>query len=149
MNSFVCLFVCFRQSIWWKQCDWCLQEVFLFLCVCVCVCVCVGLGGGAVMASSVDVVECHRSQGCSRKLLRLSGWLEAWLCKIIFCETRNNEPWFFLCLCYFRQPPYYAINDIARPWQDGWSLLRQRGWSGFRWPLASHYFHPQFRLFRP
>ena len=34
---------------------------------------------------------------------------EAWFCKIIFRETRNKwfirrEPWFSLCLCYFRQP---------------------------------------------
>ena len=57
---------------------------------------------------------------------------EAWFCKIIFCETRNKclirrEPWFSLCLCYFRQPllrnKWYCVT-----WQDGWSLLRQRGW---------------------
>ena len=34
---------------------------------------------------------------------------EAWFSKIIFRETRNKclirrEPWFSLCLCYFRQP---------------------------------------------
>ena len=43
----------------------------------------------------------------------------------------------------------YVIFDIAWPWQNGWSLLRQRSWCGFRWPLASHHFHPLFRPFRP
>ena len=34
---------------------------------------------------------------------------KVWFCKIIFRETRNKwlihcDPWFSLCLCYFRQP---------------------------------------------
>ena len=48
---------------------------------------------------------------------------EAWFCKIIFCETRNKclirrEPWFSLCLCYFRQPllrnKWYCVTVTGR-----------------------------------
>ena len=48
---------------------------------------------------------------------------EAWLCKIIFRETRNKclirrEPWFSLCLCYFRQPllrnKWYCVTVTGR-----------------------------------
>ena len=48
---------------------------------------------------------------------------EAWFCKIIFRETRNKclirrEPWFSLCLCYFRQPllrnKWYCVTVTGR-----------------------------------
>ena len=48
---------------------------------------------------------------------------EAWFCKIIFRETRNKclirrEPWFSLCLCYFRQPllrnKWYYVTVTGR-----------------------------------
>ena len=52
---------------------------------------------------------------------------EAWFCKIIFHETRNkclirHEPWFSLCLCYFRQPLlrnkwyYVTVIPVATTW---------------------------------
>ena len=57
-----------------------------------------------------------------------------------------NSPWTVIfIMSYFRQP--LLCNKWSWPWQDGWSLLRQRGWFGFRWPLASHHFHPLFCLF--
>ena len=75
---------------------------------------------------------------------------EVWFCKIIFRETRNkclvrHKLWFSLCLCYFRQP--LLRNKWSWLWQDGWSLWRQRGWSGFQWPLASQHFYPLFFYF--
>ena len=71
---------------------------------------------------------------------------EAWFCKIIFRETRNKclirrEPWFSLCLCYLH---CVTVTSWLIP-----AMLRQRGWSGFLWPLEGHHFHPLFRLFRP
>ena len=44
---------------------------------------------------------------------------EAWFCIIIFRETRNKclirrEPWFSLCLCYFRQPKWYCVTVTGR-----------------------------------
>ena len=41
---------------------------------------------------------------------------------------------------------YYIINDIAWPQQDGWSLLRWGGWSGFS---VTFHFYPLFHLFWP
>ena len=60
---------------------------------------------------------------------------EAWFRKIIFRETWNKclirrEPWFSYVFVILDNR-YYVINDIAWPWRHGWSLLRQRGWSGF------------------
>ena len=71
---------------------------------------------------------------------------EAWFCKTYFRETRNKclirrEPWFSLCLSYLH---CLSVTSWLIP-----VILRQRGWSGFRWPLASHHFHSLFRLFRP
>ena len=62
---------------------------------------------------------------------------EAWFCKVIFRETRNKclirrEPWFSLCLCYLHR---VTMMSWLIP-----VMLRQRGWSGFRWPSASHHF---------
>ena len=70
---------------------------------------------------------------------------ETWFCKIIFRETRNKclirrEPWFSLCLCYFRQPllrnKWYCVTVTGRliPVATTWL---GRGWSSFQWPLAS------------
>ena len=54
--------------------------------------------------------------------------------KIIFCETRNKclirrEPWFSLCLCYFRQPllrnKWYCVTVTGRliPVATTWLVL--------------------------
>ena len=57
---------------------------------------------------------------------------EAWFCKIILRETRNKcliccEPWFSLCLCYFRQPllrnKWYCVTSRLIPVVTTWSTF--------------------------
>ena len=57
---------------------------------------------------------------------------EAWFCKINFLETRNKwliccEPWFLLCLCYFRQPllrnKLYCVTGWLIPVETTWPQL--------------------------
>ena len=54
-----------------------------------------------------------------------------------------NSPWTVIFIASFYvifDNRYYVINDIAWPWQDGWSLLQRDFWPGIIFILSFVYF---------